>query len=497
MGEDGLARAGLFVSEYDQVSEDEKSDGDELHDLHAAVELHLDHVGELRERGGRKQRTAERGQDGQSGNAERVAKELSKAHARLAPSLFHQHAAEAHRRKRRHHDAAGHGEQQAEKRRLQHAERGKAQHTERQKDHAPARADVEEEVKEQHQQRRRADALHDSQRQRRRFQLHRRHRAARVAEGGKARIKVFEHLFIVGRIGDIGPFLLVGVPAHVVVRLQDHLEEDDLAITLGDGSKERVRDLFRALVAAVLVAVLDVGPLVEDAHAVIARFIEQILNARPGEVEALVVLLHHGDARAALVEILRQKLQALVILIADELVAVVHKVRRVEVLEHFDIGLGKFRAVHVLFRHRARDDLVAVALKQLHRVRPDAEAQVEQLFALHAVFLLLDEDEAVLALQIRLGLKVLKTGLESVQDPLIARGGLRPDDRVAHIGALTQPLRDLGGVLIFPAVALRRLFHGHRVHGDGRVVVQVEGARLAERDLVDAERLEEIDPLVL
>ncbi len=166
-------------------------------------------------------------------------------------------------------------------------------------------------------------------------------------------------------------------------------------------------------------------------------------------------------------------------------------------LEHFDIGLGKFRAVHVLFRHRARDDLVAVALEQLHRVRPDAEAQVEQLFALHAVFLLLDEDEAVLTLQIRLGLKVLKTGLESVQDPLIARGGLRPDDRVAHIGALTQPLRDLGGVLIFPSVALRRLFHGHRVDGDGRVIVQVEGARLAERDLVDAERLEEIDPLVL
>ena len=158
-------------------------------------------------------------------------------------------------------------------------------------------------------------------------------------------------------------------------------------------------------------------------------------------------------------------------------------------LEHFNIGLGKFRAVHVLFRHRARNDLVTVALKQLHRVRPDAEAQVEQLFALHAVFLLLDEDEAVLALQIRLGLKVLKTGLESVQDPLIARG--------AHIGALTQPLRDLGGVLIFPSVALRRLFHGHRVDGDGRVIVQVEGARLAERDLVDAERLEEIDPLVL
>ena len=138
-----------------------------------------------------------------------------------------------------------------------------------------------------------------------------------------------------------------------------------------------------------------------------------------------------------------------------------------------------------------------MALKQLHRVRPDAEAQVEQLFALHAVFLLLDEDEAVLTLQIRLGLKVLKTDLESVQDPLIARGGLRPDDRVAHIGALAQPLRDLGGVLIFPAVALRRLFHGHRMDGDGRVIVQVEGARLAERDLVDAERLEEIDPLVL
>ena len=166
-------------------------------------------------------------------------------------------------------------------------------------------------------------------------------------------------------------------------------------------------------------------------------------------------------------------------------------------LEHIDISRRKLCTVHVLLRHGTRNDLVAVALEQLHRIGPDAEAKVEQLFALHAVFLLLDEEEAVLAFKIGLGFKIFKAGGESVEDPLVARRRLGPDEAVAHIGALTQPLRDLGGVLIFPSVALRRLFHGHRVDGDGRVIVQVEGARLAERDLVDAERLEEIEPLVL
>ena len=107
--------------------------------------------------------------------------------------------------------------------------------------------------------------------------------------------------------------------------------------------------------------------------------------------------------------------------------------------EDVDIGLGKFRAVHILLRHGTRNDLIAVALEQFHRTGPDAKAQIEQLFALHAVFLLLDKDKAVLALKIGLGFKIFKTDVESVEHPLVGRGGLRPDDGIAHVRALAQP----------------------------------------------------------
>ena len=190
MGKHRLARARFLIGVYHEIRKNEEPDGNKLHDLHAAIKLHFDHIGKLRERGSRKQRAAECGQNGQSGNAERVAEELAESQVWLAPSLFHQLAAQTHRCERRHHDAAGHREQQAEERGLQNAERCKAQHADHQKDRAPARADTEEEVKEQHKQRRRTDALNKSQCCGRCFQFHRRHRAARVAERRKARIKV-------------------------------------------------------------------------------------------------------------------------------------------------------------------------------------------------------------------------------------------------------------------------------------------------------------------
>ena len=56
MREHCVARAGLLIGVNEQIRQDKKPDGDELHDLHTAVKVHFDHVGELRERRGRKQR---------------------------------------------------------------------------------------------------------------------------------------------------------------------------------------------------------------------------------------------------------------------------------------------------------------------------------------------------------------------------------------------------------------------------------------------------------
>ena len=44
---------------------------------------------------------------------------------------------------------------------------------------------------------------------------------------------------------------LIRVPAHVIIRLQDHLEPDHLAVALHDGAEEGVGDLLGAGIAAV------------------------------------------------------------------------------------------------------------------------------------------------------------------------------------------------------------------------------------------------------
>ena len=144
VGKDGLARAGLLIGVDQKVGKHEKCDGDELHELDAAVQVDLEDIRELRERRRREQRPAERRQNGHDGCAERKAKQLAELDLRLAASLFQQHAAQADRRERRHHNAAGHREDQAEHRGSQHRKAGKAERADGKQDRAPALADKEE-----------------------------------------------------------------------------------------------------------------------------------------------------------------------------------------------------------------------------------------------------------------------------------------------------------------------------------------------------------------
>ena len=330
-----------------------------------------------------------------------------------------------------------------------------------------------------------------------RLQLHRRDRGARIAHRLEPRVEIQDHLFIGCGIGDVGPLRLIRVPAHVVVRLQDHLEPDHLAVALHDGAEEGVGDLLGAGIAAVGVAVLDVAPLIEHADAVVINAVEQLHRAGPGDVLALVVLLDHRKARAALAEVLREQLSALVALITDQLVAVVHKVRRSILLEHLDVRLREARAVHALHRLGARHDLITVLLQQRRDVRPDAKAQLQQPFALRSAGLLRKENKALFPVAAGLGGEILHAGVEGVHDPIKGLRRVGADDRVAYILALAHPADDLVRIARLPPEVAHRILDRHGVDGDTGASVQAERGRLRDRGLVDAEGGEPVQPFAL
>ena len=90
MGKHGVARTGLLIGEDQQIGQRKQSDGNKLHELHAAVEVNLQNVGELRERGGGKQRAAERRHDGSQRRDRGIAQQPSKPRARRFSSITRQ-----------------------------------------------------------------------------------------------------------------------------------------------------------------------------------------------------------------------------------------------------------------------------------------------------------------------------------------------------------------------------------------------------------------------
>ena len=166
-------------------------------------------------------------------------------------------------------------------------------------------------------------------------------------------------------------------------------------------------------------------------------------------------------------------------------------------LEYLDVRLREARAVHALHRLGARHDLITVLLKQRRDVRPDAEAQVQQLFALQAVGLLRKENKALFPVAAGLGGEILHAGVEGVHDPIEGLRRVGADDRVAYILALAHPADDLVRIARLPPEVAHRILDRHGVDGDTGASVQAERGRLRDRGLVDAERGKPIQPLAL
>lgn len=166
-------------------------------------------------------------------------------------------------------------------------------------------------------------------------------------------------------------------------------------------------------------------------------------------------------------------------------------------LEYLDVRLREARAVHALHRLGARHDLIAVLLKQRRDVRPDAETQVQQLFALRSVGLLGKEDEALFPIAAGLGGEILHAGVEGIHDPVKRLRRVGADDRVAHIRARAHPADDLVRIARLPPEVAHRILDRHGMDGDTRARVQTERGRLRDRDLTDAERGKPIQPLAL
>ena len=159
VGKDGALRARLLIGVHQKIGKSEQSDGNELHDLDAAVEVDLDHVGKLGKGARCQEGAAKRHQHGKKSGPDTAAEEPDEADLRLVSSLPGKHAAKSRARERRHHDAARHGKKQRIASRLEESQREHAEHAGKQQPKAPFAAQAKQQVKQHHKQRRHAEPL--------------------------------------------------------------------------------------------------------------------------------------------------------------------------------------------------------------------------------------------------------------------------------------------------------------------------------------------------